>query len=68
MGHHRRAASPGWLGRVIRWWRRREQAAQNMELKADQALTKARQQQHDVHQTADFVDRALRAFRRAESS
>lgn len=53
---------------MIRWWRRHEQAAQSMELKADQALTKARQQQHDVHQTADFVDRALRAFRRAEPS
>ena len=53
---------------MIRWWRRHEQAAQSMELKADQALTKAQQQQHDVHQTADFVDRALRAFRRVEPS
>ena len=53
---------------MIRWWRQHEATAQDMQRKADEALDAARQQHQDVQESVDFVDRALRAFRRTQPS
>lgn len=64
MGHHRRPPPPGWLGRLIHWWHHLGNGkTMDLQRKADEALTAAQQQRHDVNEAADFVDRAVRAFR-----